>query len=312
MMLHTDENAPVQKMATLNMGVKPRSSWLGGNRGSADPWLATARPLEPSICSRSRDHSICSNVSDSVNSESQISAASLADEEDHFPRLPSASGLVAIVSGVVDLGSHREYVIVTDEWRRVSDGVAETMSARSVGRVRRRYSEFRLLSQLVANLGVPFQVRRHIINDTEWIRRARVNKLGEYLNTLLRAAGDSPPPDLLAFLGIDQKAAQMKAAAEAKAAAEVKAAAETKAAAEAVVVAAEFTTSVINVSLRTFEAETIANAAAAAEEALREAEAAAGEKALTQATTAVQPFPDAFGQLLTAVLRAFGCAPPEM
>ena len=307
------ENVPVQRSITpevkqvvADQVAAPtpakRLSWLGG------------RPLEPSIVPRSRESSVASE-------SSRLSLLSLDEggiaEEEPQRLLGENGGLCAQITGIVDCGEYREYCIVIEQWsKRDPDGTLEM--TRVVGRARRRFSEFRLLSQLLQPLGVPFRVRRHFISDTDSIKRARVKKLGEYLNAVLRAAGDALPADLLKFVGIDARllldemqaaeAAAAAARAAYQAAAEMEVAAEAAEAEEArAAVAAEVTAASIAHSLAVFAAET--QAIAIVKDALHTASNAAavahGAKAGALVVSARAGFPP-----FVFVLRALGCMPP--
>lgn len=135
----------------------------------------------------------------SLDSISRILVGST--EEIELPRV--VEGLYADITGVIDLGTHREYNIIVKQWRRrQSDGVL--YPAQVMGEARRRFSEFRLLSQMLSpSFRVPFNARRYLMSESELIKQQRVKKLSKWLNDLLRVSGDELPDDLVQFLEID-------------------------------------------------------------------------------------------------------------
>lgn len=124
--------------------------------------------------------------------------------EDTRPRLRCKKDSLSVgISGVVDCGTHREFIVtVKYQGRKSPDG---SNVSGIVGQTRRRYSEFRLLSQTMRTTCVPFTVPRDIIADTEQVQNERVASLSKYLRELMMLSSYPMPDELVEFLQIDAR-----------------------------------------------------------------------------------------------------------
>ena len=106
-------------------------------------------------------------------------------------------GLVAQVTGSTRIEDQVYYTILTWCW---TEG-----ALRMVGESQQRYSSFvSLQEQIGEGLGIGFTVPKNPFKDYVQVQSERIRRLSAYLNDALRACRSrAPPPELLAFLGVE-------------------------------------------------------------------------------------------------------------